>query len=146
MATGQAFPNVKPTSRSFDPGTYPSTTFEALNGVKTHIRYGKNRVNAKLTLGFSNITDDKAALIIDHYDDVNSVWDYVKFTTEDGAAGIDDPDTGNLLTKEIIGGAGTGETRKGLRWRYAAPPTVTSVYPGISNVSCSFVGCLDAPI
>tara|TARA_R100000458_G_C8277009_1_gene252452 strand:- start:512 stop:952 length:441 start_codon:yes stop_codon:yes gene_type:complete len=146
MASSVSFPSIKPTSRSFNPGVYPSTTFESLNGTKTHLRFGNNRVNATLTLGFSNITDAQAALIIDHYDDVNGVWDYVKFTTEDGAAGISDSGTGNLLTKEITGGSGTGETRKGLRWRYASPPTVTSVYPGISNVSCSFVGCLDAPI
>tara|TARA_R100000781_G_scaffold41030_1_gene28309 strand:- start:2078 stop:2515 length:438 start_codon:yes stop_codon:yes gene_type:complete len=145
MANSEPFPDVKPTSRSFNPGTYPSTTFEALDGTRTHLRFGNVRVNATLNLGFSNVTDDKAALIIDHYDKVNSDWDYVKFTTEDGAAGINDPGTGNLLTKEIIGVTGTGETRKGLRWRYSSPPNITSTSPGRCNVNCSFVGCLDAP-
>ncbi len=145
MATAQPFPTVKPTSRSYNPGTYPSTTFESLDGTKTHLRFGNKRVNATLTLGFSNITDGQAGLILDHYDDVNSVWDYVKFTTDDGALGINDPDSGNFLTKEIVGSTGTGVTEKGLKWRYSEPPKVTSVYPGISNVSCSFVACLDAP-
>ena len=55
MATEQQFPQIKPSSRSYQPGNFPSTNFEALNGTKTHIRYGNKRVNATLTLGFSNI-------------------------------------------------------------------------------------------
>tara|TARA_R100001594_G_scaffold141692_1_gene187930 strand:+ start:1431 stop:1877 length:447 start_codon:yes stop_codon:yes gene_type:complete len=148
MATGVPFPNLKPTSRSFSPGTYPSTDFESLDGTKTHLRFGNRRVNATLTLGFANISDGAAGLIIDNYDDVNSEWNWVKFTTDTGASGIDDPGSGNLLTKEIVGGAGNnfdGTTRKGLKWRYSRPPQITSVQPGISNVSCSFVACLDAP-
>ena len=39
----------------------------------------------------------------------------------------------------------TGHWTK-LKWRYSAPPTVTSTFNGLSNVSCSFVACLDAPI
>ena len=30
------------------------------------------------------------------------------------------------------------------RWRSSGPPTVTSGFPGISNVNCSFVACLDS--
>ena len=57
MATARAFPSIKPTSRSYTPGNYPSTNFESLDGTKTHIRYGNKRVNATLSLGFSNITE-----------------------------------------------------------------------------------------
>ncbi len=147
MATGISFPSLKPTSRSFKPGTYPSTTFESLDGTKTHLRYGNRRVNATLTLGFTNISDGAAGLIIQNYDDVNAEWNWVKFTEENGVAGINDPGSGNLLTKEIRGAeGGDGTTRKGLKWRYSAPPTVTSVFTGRCNVSCSFVACLDAPI
>tara|TARA_B100000287_G_scaffold368691_1_gene365108 strand:- start:2802 stop:3242 length:441 start_codon:yes stop_codon:yes gene_type:complete len=146
MATAKAFPSIKPTSRSFTPGNYPSTDFESLDGTKTHIRYGNRRVNARLTLGFSNISDSAAGLIINNYDEVNSEWNWVKFTDANGVAGIDDPNSGNLLTKEIMGGVGgDGTTRKGLRWRYSGPPQVTSVFKGRCNVSCSFVACLDAP-
>ena len=99
-------------------------------------------------MGFANISDGAAGLIINNYDDVNSEWNWVKFTTDTGASGIDDPGSGNLLTKEIVGGTGNnfdGTTRKGLKWRYSSPPQITSVQPGISNVSCSFVACLDSP-
>ena len=57
MASSVDFPDIKPTSRSYNPGTYPSTTFESLDGTKTHLRFGNKRVNATLTLGFSNITE-----------------------------------------------------------------------------------------
>jgi hypothetical protein len=63
------FPAVKPSSRSFSPGEYPSTTFESLDGTKTHLRYGNKRVNATLTLTFSNISDADAGLILANYDD-----------------------------------------------------------------------------
>ena len=74
-----SFPSVKPSSRSYNPGEYPQTKFEAQNGAKTIMRYGKNRVNATLTLGFSNISDADAALILANYEDLNSDWYYVTF-------------------------------------------------------------------
>ena len=145
MASKRDFPAIKPTSRSYSPGIYPQNTFEAQNGAKTIIRYSKTRVNATLTLGFSNITDSQVGLILENYDNVNSDWDYIRFSSDNGTAGIDDPDSGNFLTKEIAREDKSGLTEQGLKWRYSEPPKVTSVYPRISNVSCSFVACLDAP-
>ena len=145
MATARNFPSIKPTSRSFTPGRYPSTDFESLDGTKTHIRYGNKRVNATLTLSFSNISDGAVGLILAHYDDVMADYDFVKFTSANGTAGIVDPNSGYFLTKEIEGDDGTGRTRLGLKWRYSGPPSVTSTFKGRSNVSCSFVACLDAP-
>jgi len=147
MATAQPFPTVKPTSRSYNPGTYPSTTFESLDGTKTHLRFGNKRVNATLTLGFSNITDAEAALILENYEDVYSTWDYVTFTFTDGVAGVSD-------SKEVDGQTNPASSLQslvkeggaGLLWRYSGPPSVTSTFKGMSNVSCSFVACLDAPI
>jgi len=145
MATARAFPSIKPTSRSYTPGKYPSTNFESLDGTKTHLRYGNQRVNATLSLSFSNISDSAVGFILAHYDDVMADYDYVKFTSDNGTAGIVDPDSGNFLTKEIAREDGSGLTEKGLKWRYSGPPSVTSTFKGMSNVSCSFVACLDAP-
>ena len=130
-----SFPSVKPSSRSYKPGEFPQTKFEAQNGVKTIMRYGKNRVNATLSLGFVNIADADAALILDNYKNVNSDWDYVTFSSENGTAGVENTSLSNYFK----------ESGSGLKWRYSEPPKVTSVYPGISNVTCSFVACLDAP-
>ena len=144
MANAIPFPPYKPSSRSFNPGRYPSSTFESLDGTKTHIRFSNRRVNATLTLTFTGVTDSQVGVILKNYDDVNSVWDYVAFGSDNGTAGIIDPDSGNFLTKEIQGSSNTGITEKGLKWRYSSPPTVTSVFPGKSNVNCSFVACLDS--
>lgn len=141
MTDYHSFPSIKPSSRSYDPGEYPGTTFESLDGTKTHIRFGNKRVNAKLSLGFLNIEDDKVGLILKNYDDVMSVYDYVKFTAANGSAGIG----GDAFKKEIHNDDGLGVTEKGLKWRYDGPPQVTSVYPGRSNVECKFVACLDSP-
>ena len=147
MAEPQAqdFPyDLRPTSRSFSPGDYPSTTFESLDGTKTHLRYGNKRVNATLTLGFSGITDSQVGSILENYDDVMSVYDYVRFNATTGALGIEgSPDY--IYRQEIIDNYGSGKTKAGLKWRYSQPPKITSVQPGISNVSCSFVACLDSP-
>ena len=135
MATAQPFPTVKPTSRSYNPGTYPSTTFQSLDGTKTHIRYGNKRVDARLTLGFSNISDADAALILANYENVNSAWDYVTFNRGYATLGVTDT---SLL-------AYLKESGSSLKWRYSGPPSVTSSFKGKSNVSCSFVACLDSP-
>jgi hypothetical protein len=130
-----SFPSIKPSSRSYNPGEYPQTKFEAQNGVKTIMRYGKNRVNATLQLGFSNISDADAALILSNYEDVNSDWDYVTFSSANGTAGVGSTNLSNYFK----------ESGSGLKWRYSGPPSVTSTFKGLSNVSCSFVACLDSP-
>ena len=136
MATPVDFPAIKPTSRIYNPGTYPSTTFESLDGTKTHLRFGNRRVNATLTLGFSNISDADAALILTNYENVNSDWDYVTFDRGYATSGVTDT---SLL-------AYLKESGSSLKWRYSSPPNITSTFKGKSNVSCSFVACLDAPI
>ena len=122
-----------PTARRYNPGTYPQQEFESLNGVKTVIRYGKNRTNASLSLLFSNITDDQVTSILSNYEAVNSVWDEVTFNNTNVIKGANSD-----LQAFFI-------ERTELKWRYSSPPNVTSVFPGRSNVSCSFVACLDSP-
>lgn len=137
-----AFPPVKPTSRSYTPGEYPSTNFESLDGTKTHIRYGNKPINARLTLSFSNIHDDDAAMILGNYYEVNSRWDHVTFKRGYATAGIEDTvGTAKTLTRQIT----EQEEIYGGKWRYASPPSITSTFKGRSNVSCSFVACLDSP-
>jgi hypothetical protein len=135
-------PQLKPSSRSYKAGSYPSTDFQSLDGTKTHIRFGNKPIGATLTLGFSNITDDHAALILGNYYDVNSDWDHVTFKSGGVIAGLEDTDaTDKTLTRQLT----EQNELYGGKWRYAAPPTVTSTFNGRSNVSCSFVACLDSP-
>ena len=143
MATDIPFPNIKPSSRSYTPGTYPQTEFVAQNGAKSVIRYGNQQVDAKLTLNFTNILDSEAFEILENYKQVNSVYNFVTFNKDSGLAGIGrtgnttpDGSLGNLATYVAAGGLG-------LRYRYDGPPTITSVRPDRSNVQCKFVACLD---
>lgn len=124
------FPELRPTSRTFDPGTFPQTVFEAQNGATTVLRYGSKLVNSKLTLTFANIPDADAEEIIAHYVDVNSDWDFVEFTNNRGLTG---------MNRDLRIRADPA----GLRWRYMEPPQVTSVMPGISTVQCKFCAYLD---
>ena len=81
--------NITPSTRSYSPGEYPQNEFQALNGVKTIIRYGKYRYNSTLTLGFNNIEDSDAAAILKNYEDINSVWDEVTFSGTNVINGAD---------------------------------------------------------
>tara|TARA_Y100001951_G_C11273019_1_gene260035 strand:- start:906 stop:1361 length:456 start_codon:yes stop_codon:yes gene_type:complete len=145
------FPAIKPSSRSFDIGSYPEAVFEAQNGAKSYIRYGNKRVNASLTLGFTNISDENASKILKHYMDTNKDSNkFVRFSMADGMAGIEGPGaTGGAdysLHDWVEGEPIKAEedVTDGMRWRYNGSPKVSSVQPGISNVTCSFVGCLHA--
>ena len=131
--------DITPTSRNYSPGEFPQTVFEAQNGAKTVLRYGNKRVNASLSLSFKNVTDDQAAQILVNYENINSDWDYLDFNGT------------NVLDGLVAGGSANHslsvyvrEAISGLRWRYAKAPQVSSgTYPGVSNVSCSFVACMD---
>ena len=138
MATVRPFPNIKPASRSYTPGSYPQTEFVAQNGAKSVIRYGNKKTDAKLSLGFSNITDSQANEILDLYDTVNSVYDYIDFSfaDKDALAGIKKADLRERVAQQDKNGYK-------LRYRFDGPPTVTSVRPGVSNVQCKFVASLD---
>ena len=131
------FPNIKPTSRSYTPGNYPQVEFVAQNGAKTVLRYGDKKVDAKLTLGFTNITDEQANEILEKYEEVNSVYDYIHFPSTSALAGINDLSLRRKFGERDL----SGNTL--LRYRFDGPPTVTSVRPGRSNVQCKFVACLD---
>ena len=137
MASVTLFPTIKPSSRTFTPGRYPQTEFVAQNGAKTVIRYGNKQVDAKLTLGFTNITDAEVNEILGKYEEVNSVYDFIHFSSNSGLAGIND----STLRRTV--GARDQSDNTLLRYRFDGPPTVTSVRPNRSNVQCKFVACLD---
>ena len=141
----QQFPAVlpAPSSRSYSPGEYPQVEFEAQNGVKTVIRYGKNRTGSQLTLQYENISDDLAGHIIANYVAVMSIYDFVDFENTKAMDGIEDTQAGSgFALRKYMKESSDFSAQK---WRYDGPPSVTSVYPGRSNVECKFVGCLDSP-
>ena len=132
-----------PSTRTYSPGNFPQVEFEAQNGVKTVIRYGKNRTNSSLTLSYNNISDDLAGHIISNYVAVMSVYDYVEFEGSKAIDGVKDTQAGSglALSKYMK----EDDQFSAQKWRYDGPPMVTSVFPGRSNVECKFVASLDSP-
>lgn len=128
-----AFPALRPSSRTYTPGNYPKTEFQANNGARVTLAYGSRPVDAELALSFQNISDDDAAQILANYQAVNGTWDYVTFSGSNGLAG---------MTASLQAYAAEGDGGK-LRYRYSGPPQVTSVQPGISSVTCKFIAYLD---
>ena len=142
MSNIRDFPNIKPASRSYTPGSYPQVEFVAQNGAKTVLRYGNKKVDAKLTLGFTNITDSQANEILNLYEEVNSDYDFINFPSSSALVGVADPPSlTSTLQDKMAEKDSSGNTL--LRYRFDGPPTVTSVRPGRSNVQCKFVACLD---
>ena len=128
-----AFPAIVPTGRKYSPGTYPKNEFQALNGAVSILRYGNRRSQSELSLDFANLSDDRAAQILQNYELQNVGDNWVVFTAADGLAGA----SGSMATY-------LGESASGLRWRYDGPPSVDTVAPGRSSVSIKMIGYLDS--
>ena len=132
------FPALRPTTRTFTMGDYPSKTYTSLSGVIFKRAFGNRQTGYTLNLIFKNIGDTTELLensgtvkrIIDHYNSADGTYD--KFTLPNRMfAGIDD-DLEELLQAPID-----------ISWRYAAPPQVQSVKAGVSTVTVRLVGELD---
>jgi hypothetical protein len=128
-----AFPPIKPTGRSYSPGRYAQSEFQALNGATSIVRFGSQRYDSELSLDFDNIVDSGAALILANYERQNAGDHWVSFDASNGTAGASQE-----LAKYL------GETVTELRWRYAEPPQVRSVMPGRSSVTVKMKGYLDS--
>ena len=123
------FPDIQPTSRTFDPGNYPVKAFKAQNGAETRILYGDKRTNMKLALTYANISDAVAQQFLTHYDDVQGTFQ-----------------TFSVLTEAKSGWSGDATAFSAApqsnRYRYEGPPQVAQVRPGISTVTVNLIGVL----
>ena len=126
------FPEITPSARRYTPGRLPATRFTSQNGATVLIEYGGIRVNSKLEMKFQNLTDYKANEILKHYQSLKED-DWVEFTRLRGLRGMD---ADLRLNYE------RGDAEQALRYRYDGPPQFESVYPGVTTVSCSFIGYL----
>ena len=130
--TAVSFPALVPSSRSYSPGVFPEQQFQSQNGAVVRVRYGNQRYSSSLSLTFANISDDSAKSILENYVAVMGDDKYAQFTTDNVAKGVS---TGLVPWIQ--------ETNSLLKWKYAKPPSVTSVKPGLSTVTCEFIGELE---
>ena len=134
-----AFPNIKPTTRNFTMGDYPSKTYRSLSGTIFKRAFGNKQTGYTLNLTFRNIGDTSelrslsgtAKQIIDHYNDVDGTFS--SFTLP--ARVFEGMDT---TFRDLI------RSPSNVKWRYAEPPQVQSVKSGVSTVIVNLVGELDA--
>jgi hypothetical protein len=120
------FPKIKPTSRRFSLGDYPTKTYRALSGKITKRNFGNKAFGHTIELGFENVKEDVVRSIIDHYN---------------GQLGQTE---GFALPVEVF--AGLSSTTRGLLrspsetlWFYAESPLIDSVYRDLSTVSVRLV-------
>ena len=133
------FPAIRPTSRTFTMGDYPSKTYTSLSGAIFKRAFGNKATGYTMNLTFRNIGDTQelrslsgtTKQILDHYNSVDGTFE--KFNLPDRMfAGMNDS------LKGVV------QAPSNVSWRYAAPPQVQSVRDGISTVTVRLVGEIDA--
>ena len=127
-----AYPDIRPTSRNFDPGDWPVRTYNAQNGSEVRILYGSQRYNLKLQLSYQNITDANAEMFLEHYKETFGTYKTFDVTAAN-------------RTETLAGWSGNNNALSpplGVDWRYEKAPQVVSVRPGISTVNVSLVGVI----
>ena len=121
------FPNLKPSDRQFKLGAYPTKTYRALSGATVKRSFGNRPTGYELRLSYTNITDDVTVQLLDHYTSTSGGFE--RFTLPAALfAGM----SSDLTTRV--------QSPTGIKWEYAEPPQVESVYNGISAVTINLIG------
>ena len=120
------FPALAPTSRSFDAGDFPVRTFRAQDGAEVRLLYGNKRVGMRIQLSYDNIPDASARLFLEHYHQMKGTYEQFDLVPEAKQGWTED--------RKWLGAAEWGS-----RWRYAGPPQINGVYPGVSTVRVELV-------
>jgi len=124
------FPRIKPTSRAFKLGTFPTKVYRALSGATVKRSFGNRATGYELQLSYDNISDTITAQLLAHYTVTSGGFE--RFTLPaDIFAGMSDTLRGYIQAPNSI------------QWEYAAAPEVQSVYTGRSQVSIQLIGELD---
>lgn len=121
------FPSIKPSQRQFSLGIFPTKVYRSLSGTAIKRSFGNRPNSYQLTLEFENVPDSIVSQIIAHYN--STAGGFSRFS----------------LPLSIFSGMDTtlaGQTREpgGIRWEYAAPPSVRSIQRGTSTVSVQLLG------
>ena len=124
-----AFPTLTPSSRSYTGGDWPVAKFQSQNGSEARILYGNRRVGHTLSLEYKNITDTEAELFFTDYKAQKGT--YSTFALPQSIP--------TNAGKGWEGGTTFFNAGSGAKWRYAEPPQLTSVYPGVSSVRIKLV-------
>jgi len=138
------FPDLEPSARSYNPGSFPIEEFQGQNGAVTAVIFANRKKDSELTMTFQNITDEEGFAIWSNHQTVmgglddKGDWNYIEFEKADAGAmaGI----------KHEPMRAVTGEFQVNRRYRYAEPPQFVSTFPGRCTVTVKLRGYLDGPL
>jgi hypothetical protein len=124
------FPRIKPTGRAFRLGAFPTKVYRALSGATVKRSFGNRASGYQLQLSYDNINDATTEQLLAHYNATSGGFE--RFTLPaDLFAGMSDTLRGYIQAPTSI------------KWEYAGPPEVQSVYNGRSQVSIELIGELD---
>jgi hypothetical protein len=123
---GYEIPQVFPSTREFVPPSYPVTRSKTQNGATVKRLWASQPSGGSLTLGFTNISDATANALA-------AIWDRTKGITQNV-----------ILPSRLFNGM--SQSLKShlelngipLAWSFKSQPTITSVAPGISNITLDF--------
>ena len=122
MAT--AFPALRPVSRSYTPGQFPTKRFNSMNGSGVTRLYGNVSFDATMSLQFI-VNDLQLKSITTCY--------------ESARGGYDDL----TLPDDVFSGMDAGYFPNHLKWRWAESPSVESIQGDLSQVTVSLIATLE---
>ena len=122
MAT--AFPALRPVSRSYTPGQFPTKRFNSMNGSGVTRLYGNVSFDATMSLQFM-VTDLQLESITTCY--------------ESARGGYDDL----ALPDDVFSGMNKDYFPTQLEWRWADSPSVESIQGDLSRVTVNLIATLE---
>lgn len=118
-----AFPSLKPSARSWTPGSPPVATFSSLSGAESRVLLGATAVGSSLRLSFDNRTEADAQQITDHF-----------------AVALGMYEVFDLPAEVFAGMAGFAHIKpSAFKWRYKGTPAVTYQMPNVVSVVVDLV-------
>lgn len=121
------FPSLRPTTRSYSPGVYPTKVYRSLAGTTFKRSFGNKPSAHRMSVSFVNIPDSTTEQILAHYYATSAGFERFSLPST-MFAGMSD----NLRT--LV------RSPDGIKWQYASPPAVESVYIDRSTVTVEFEG------
>ena len=126
------YPVIQPSTRAYDPGNYPVRTYNSQSGAEVRLLYGSKRTNVRLALTYSNITDASAEEFLTHFDETRGTFQTFSLSPEARVAML-------AGWKSSLGAL---DPPQAVSWRYAQPPQIVNVRPGVSSVTISLIGVI----
>lgn len=135
---------IKPSSRRFTIGDYPTKTFRSLSGAIVKRSFGNKASGYRLELTFENVGQPVVVAIYDHYHGQKGVTNGFSIPASLFSGYDQDqnvlPNNGQYDNRII----GRIKDNPGITWFYEQAPEVESVTLALSNVTISLIGELVA--